>query len=163
VLQRRGHGRGERGRDGVGAGVGGRGGVAAGSRRRRGCERVREKEGITYAMWTRFAECPWSGTRQRFFFKISFAECQTGDTRQRLLCRVSTRWHSAKTNLHFFAECHPGGSRQSLLCRVSTSWHSTKYIFIFFDFVSQTFYGMFLNYVDLHVSFVDNYNRVFNR
>jgi hypothetical protein len=38
-----------------------------------------------------------------------------------------------------------------------------KVYFYFFDFVSQTFCGMFLHYVDLHVSFVDNYNRVFNR
>jgi hypothetical protein len=43
------------------------------------------------------------------------------------------------------------------------SRHSAKHIFIFFDFVSQTFCGMFLHYVDLHVSFVDNYNRVFDR
>jgi hypothetical protein len=43
------------------------------------------------------------------------------------------------------------------------SRHSAKYIFIFFYFVSQTFCGMFLHYVDLYLSFVDNYNRVFNR
>jgi hypothetical protein len=38
-----------------------------------------------------------------------------------------------------------------------------KVYFYFFDFVSQTFCDMFLHYVDLHVSFVDNYNIVFNR
>jgi hypothetical protein len=38
-----------------------------------------------------------------------------------------------------------------------------KAYFYFLDFVAQTFCGMFLHYVDLHVSFVDNYNRVFNR
>jgi hypothetical protein len=48
----------------------------------------------------------------------------------------------------FFAECHTSSTRQS--------------VFLFFDFVSQTFCGMFLHYVDLHVSFVDNYNIVFN-
>jgi hypothetical protein len=38
-----------------------------------------------------------------------------------------------------------------------------KVYFYFFDFVSQTFCGMFLHYVDLHVSFVDNYNRDYNK
>jgi hypothetical protein len=37
--------------------------------------------------------------------------------------------------------------------------HSTKYIFIFF--ANQTFCGMFLHYVDLHVPFWDNYKIVF--
>jgi hypothetical protein len=55
----------------------------------------------------------------------------------------------------FFAECQIVGTRQRTLCR--------KVYFYFFDFVSQTFCGMLLHYVDLHVSFVDNYNRVFNR
>jgi hypothetical protein len=47
------------------------------------------------------------------------------------------------------------GTRQRTLCRVPNIRHSAKYIFIFLDFVSQTFCGMFLHYVDLHVSFVD--------
>jgi hypothetical protein len=38
-----------------------------------------------------------------------------------------------------------------------------KAYFYCLDFVSQTFCGMFVHYVDLHVSFVDNYDRVFNR
>jgi hypothetical protein len=62
------------------------------------------------------------------------------------LCRVPNIGHSAKDAL------------PSVFSR-----HSAKYIFIFFYFVSQTFCGMFLHYVDLYVSFVDNYNRVFNR
>jgi hypothetical protein len=62
----------------------------------------------------------------------------------------------------FFAECQIVGTRQSPLCRVS-SLDTRQSIFLFFYFVSQTFCGMFLHYVDLHVSFVDNYNRVFNR
>jgi hypothetical protein len=66
-------------------------------------------------------------------------------TRQRVLCRVPTCRHSTKDSL------------PSVFSR-----HSVKYIFIFFDFVSQTFCGMFLHYVDLHVSFVDNYNCVCN-
>jgi hypothetical protein len=58
----------------------------------------------------------------------------------------------------FFAKCQIVGTRQEALPSV-ISRHSAKYIFIFY-FVSQTFCGMFLHYVDLHVSFVDNYNRV---
>jgi hypothetical protein len=62
----------------------------------------------------------------------------------------------------FFAECQIVGTRQSPLCRVS-SIDTRQSIFLFFYFVSQIFCGMFLHYVDIHVSFVDNYNRVFNR
>jgi hypothetical protein len=54
------------------------------------------------------------------------------------------------------------GTRQRRLCRVS-SLDTRQSIFLFFYFFSQTFCGMFLHYVDLHVSFVDNYNRVLNR
>jgi hypothetical protein len=58
-----------------------------------------------------------------------------------------------------FAECHIVGTRQRRLCRVS-SLDTRQSIFLFFYFVSQTFCGMFLHYVNLYVSFVDNYNRV---
>jgi hypothetical protein len=92
--------------------------------------------------------------------KNCFAESQTlgkDGSRQRAvsgrlqltavsLCRVPNIGHSAKDTL------------PSVFSR-----HSAKYIFIFFYFVSQTFCGMFLHYVDLYLSFVDNYNRVFNR
>jgi hypothetical protein len=54
------------------------------------------------------------------------------------------------------------GTRQRILYRVS-SLDTQQSLFYFLDFVPQTFCGMFLHYVDLHVSFVDNYNRVFNR
>jgi hypothetical protein len=54
------------------------------------------------------------------------------------------------------------GTRQRFLCRVY-SLDTRQSVFLFFYFVSQTFCGMFLHYVDLHVSFVDNYNIVFNR
>jgi hypothetical protein len=63
-----------------------------------------------------------------------------------VLCREPHKRHSAKHTL------------PSVISR-----HSAKYIFIFFIFVSQNFCGMFVHYVDLHVSFVDNFNRVFNR
>jgi hypothetical protein len=109
------------------------------------------------------------------------------DTRQRQLCRVSnTRQSGLSANGRqrpsqswrplVFAECHPLALGKEILYRVPhsrhsakhtlpsvISGHSAKYIFIFFYFVSRNFCGMFLHYVDLHVSFVDNFNRVFNR
>jgi hypothetical protein len=93
-----------------------------------------------------------------------FAEGQTlgkGGSRQSAvsLCREPT---AGTRQRGFFAECHIVGTRQSVLCRVS-SLNTRQSIFLFFYFVSQNFCGMFLHYVDLHVSFVDNFNRVFNR
>jgi hypothetical protein len=41
-------------------------------------------------------------------------------------------------------------------------WTLSKGYFYFFNFGNQTFCAMFLHYVDLHVPFWDNYNRVFN-
>jgi hypothetical protein len=62
-----------------------------------------------------------------------------------------------------FAECQPGDTRQRF-CPYAlpsvTLLTLGKVYFHFFNFVSQTFCGMFLHYVDLHVSFVDNYNIV---
>jgi hypothetical protein len=40
--------------------------------------------------------------------------------------------------------------------------HSANNIFVFLHFGHQTFCGMFLHYVDLHVPFWDNYNSVCN-
>jgi hypothetical protein len=65
--------------------------------------------------------------------KAVFAECPLGDTRQRL-----------------FPYSLPSATQLTL---------GKVYLF----FLPPTFCGMFLHYVDLHVSFVDNYNRVFNR
>jgi hypothetical protein len=64
---------------------------------------------------------------------------------KRILCRVPNIWHSAKK---VFTEC--------LL------WTLGKAYFYVFNFGNQTFCGMFLHYVDLHVPFWDNYNSVFN-
>jgi hydrogenase/urease accessory protein HupE len=47
------------------------------------------------------------------------------------------------------------------LYRVS-SVDTRQSIFLFFYFVHQTFCGMLLHYVDLHVPFWYNYNSVFN-
>jgi hypothetical protein len=60
----------------------------------------------------------------------------------------------------FFVECQIVGTRQRRLCRVSSLDTRQSIFLFFFYFVSQTFCGMFLHYADLHVSFVDNYNRV---
>ena len=69
--------------------------------------------------------------------------------------------------LHSVATYHNNIGRQNqenknIHCRVSRD-DTRQSIFLFFYFVSQNFCGMFLHYVDLHVSFVDNFNRVFNR
>jgi hypothetical protein len=123
------------------------------------------------------------GSRQRALYRVlntrhrttlgkdNFAECQTlgkGGSRQttvsghpkadgRQSLPRANGWHSAK---RFFAECHIVGTRQKKLCRVS-SLDTRQSIYIFY-FVSHNFCGVFLHYVDLHVSFVDNFNRVFN-
>jgi hypothetical protein len=92
--------------------------------------------------------------------KDCFAECQTlgkDGSRQRA---VSGRLQLTAVSLYRVP--HIGHSTKDALPSVF-SRHSAKYIFIFFYFVSQTFCGMFLHYVDLYLSFVDNYNRVFNR
>jgi hypothetical protein len=104
-----------------------------------------------------------------------FADCQIAGTRQRLLCRVSTNRHSAKICSRVFVEYHPSAldKEDSLpsvnqltlgkesLYRVSSSTLGKSYFyFLYFD--NQTFCGMFLHYVDLHVPFWDNYNSVFN-
>jgi hypothetical protein len=108
--------------------------------------------------------------------KILFTECRTLGTAKHSTKTVLPRVkHSAKTALgkgplaavyiwrpSVVAECQILGTRQRTLCRVS-SLDTRQSIFLFFYFVFQTFCGMFLHYVDLYVSFVDNYNRVFNR
>jgi hypothetical protein len=100
--------------------------------------------------------------------KEIFAECQTLGKRRhsakgrqqpsiadgRYLCRaprVGTRQRS------FFAECRPADTRQSMLCRVP--FLDTRQS-IFFSFPNQTFCGMFLHYIDLHVPFWHNYKSV---
>jgi hypothetical protein len=135
-----------------------------------------------------FTECLLSGTRQRRLCREphsvklgsrqraslpSAGHSAQDPTRQRHVCRVwntRQRWRSAKGRQRpsqswrssVFAE-----SRGLALGKSSLSsaiyWTLGKVYFYFLDFVSQTFCGMFLHYVYLHVSFVDNYNRVFNR
>jgi hypothetical protein len=124
-----------------------------------------------------FAECFFSGTRQKVFAesrirqspalgnelvyrvwdtrhgntfgKDIFAEWQTlgkGDARQRAV--------SGRLKLTAVSLCRGPrvGTRQRPLYRVS-SLDTRQNIFYFFNFGNQTFCGMFLHYVDLHVPF----------
>jgi hypothetical protein len=72
-----------------------------------------------------------------------FAECLSVGTRQRLdlgfLKKTLPRAARQALGKAFFAECPSWGTRQN--------------IFKFFYFVYETFCGMFLHYVDLHVPF----------
>jgi hypothetical protein len=74
----------------------------------------------------------------------------------RYLCRVSGFGTRLRT---YFVECNPSDTRQTMLCRVPTL-DTRQSIFLFFSFSNQTFYGLFLRYVDLHVQFLHNYKSV---
>jgi hypothetical protein len=52
--------------------------------------------------------------------------------------------------MSYFAECRPADTRQTMLCCVSIL--DTRQS-IFFFFSQPNFYGLFLYYVNLHVSF----------
>jgi hypothetical protein len=54
------------------------------------------------------------------------------------------------------------GTREKSVFTECLLWTLGKVYFYFFYFGHQTFCGMFLHYVDLHVPFWDNYNSVFN-
>jgi hypothetical protein len=90
------------------------------------------------------AECRGSGTRQRPLF----AECPQTGTRQKLNLLFLPSAHQLALGKDSFAEC--------------LFWTLGKVCFLFFSFPNQTFCGMFLHYVDLHVPFWNNYNSVFN-
>jgi hypothetical protein len=62
----------------------------------------------------------------------------------------------------FFAESQISGTRQRRSLPSVFFGHSAKHIFIFLILATKLFCGMFLHYVDLHVSFWDNSNSVFN-
>jgi hypothetical protein len=164
VLRRR-RARARGGRAGGARVAGGEGGRGVGGERGRRRERVsvseREKKEKP-SVWLSSPSLPSARDaalgKDFFIFKICFAECQIGDTRQRrLLCQG----HSAKINLHFFAECHPGALGKAYFAECQPA-DTRQSIFLFFCFGHQTFCCMFLNYVDLHVSFWDNYNSVCN-
>jgi hypothetical protein len=86
-----------------------------------------------------FAECPRSGTRQRFFknLKIGFAECHGSGTGQRLLCRVPTNRHSTKNGLRVFRNTMSSATWLALgkdFFAECPSLHTRQSIFLFFKF-----------------------------
>jgi hypothetical protein len=84
-----------------------------------------------------FAECSRFGTRQIFLnLKIYFSKCPLTSTRQRLF--------------YFLKKTLLSVTWQRLLCQVFSSDNRQS---IFFYFFHQTFYVVFLQYVDLHVQF----------
>jgi hypothetical protein len=106
----------------------------------------------------------WHSGKYFFNFKIYFAECQIAGTRQSYLCRAPTDKHSTKVALIIFKNVVPSVLRMTL-GRASfaecLTWALGKVYFYFFYFANQTFCGMLLHYVDLHVPFWDNYKSVF--
>jgi hypothetical protein len=92
-----------------------------------------------------FAECPPGDTRQRsfYFFKKIICRVSFGHSAKLLLCRVS---FSDTRQSYLFAEC--------------LSLTLGKVYFYFSFFFHQTFSTMFLHYIDLHVPFWHNYQRV---
>jgi hypothetical protein len=99
-----------------------------------------------YAFFTEYRDLALS--KEFFNSKMHFAECPLGDTRQTLFHETLLSVHRLTLGRACCAEC----PLRTL----------DKVYFYFFYFASQTFYGMFLHYVDLHVPFWDNYNSVFN-
>jgi hypothetical protein len=99
-----------------------------------------------------------------------FAEWQTlgkGDARQRAISgRLKLTAVSLCRGSALGKESLPSAKNLALGKDLFTEcllWTLGKAYFYFFNFGNQTFCGMFLHYVDLHVPFWDNYNRVFNR
>jgi hypothetical protein len=119
-----------------------------------------------------------------------FAECFLSDTRQSPALgndhvyrelTLGTGKHSAKTALPSANHSTKSDARQRAVssclqlmavifaeCRASalgkaaslSSASTRQSIFLFFSFSTQTFYGMFLHYIDLHVPFLQNYKIV---
>jgi hypothetical protein len=88
--------------------------------------------------------------------KDLFAGCPTLGKR-----RPSTKGHQQPsiTDGHYLCQAPGISTRQTMLCRVSTL-DTRQTIFLFFPFSNQTFCGLFLHYVDLHVPFWHNYKNV---
>jgi hypothetical protein len=143
---------------------GGHKGGAAARAEKKGRERVREEKGERRTVGSYFPSLPSASDLAlgKDFFKIikySLPSARSAALGKDFFAECPPLRHSAKIPYYLFAECLTASTRQSYLCRVS-SLDTRQSIFLFFDFVSQTFGGMFLHYVDLHVSFVDNYNIV---
>jgi hypothetical protein len=148
------------------------GGDARGSRRRRlrvreseENEKIRRRRGRDLLSFTSLPSARDLALGKDFFnLKIFFTECPVTGTRQRSLCRVPSNKHSTKVCFRVFENSLPSVSRLTLGKAYLSSvipWALDKvYIYIFY-FGNQTFCGMFLHYVDLHVPFWDNYKSVF--
>jgi hypothetical protein len=95
--------------------------------------------------------------------KDMFVECQTlgKESPRKRAVSICRALGTGTRQRGFFAECRILGTRQRRLCRVS-SIDTRQTIFCFLHFGYQTFCGMFLHYVDLHVPFWDDYNSVCN-
>jgi hypothetical protein len=125
----------------------------------------------------RFAECFLLGTRQRILCcrslgKEFFAKCRTRqsytlsnipvyreyDTQYRLTLGKGHQQPSIADG-RYLCQAPDIATRQTMLCRVSTL-DTRQSIFLFFPFSNQTFCGLFLHYVDLHVPFWHNYKNV---
>jgi hypothetical protein len=94
--------------------------------------------------------------RSRALGKDGFAECQLTGTRQR---SVLGSLPSAKGMALGKEDSLPSVNRLTLGKAIFTECrHLTlgKVHFYFLNFGNQTFFGMFLHYVDLHVPFWDN-------
>jgi hypothetical protein len=96
--------------------------------------------------------------------KDTFVECSTLGERQ---LSAKSRQPLSKADGRYLCREPSSGTRQtrSTLGRASFAecprWTLGKVYFYFFYFANQTFCGMFLHYVDLHVPFWDNYKSVF--
>jgi hypothetical protein len=101
--------------------------------------------------------------------KEVFADCQTlGERRRSAKGRqqpsiADSRYHCRASNFSthqrsFFDECLTSDTRRSILCRVPFV-NTRQSIFLFF--LNQTFCGMFIHYIDLHVPFWHNYKSIF--
>jgi hypothetical protein len=122
----------------------------------------------------RFAECFFLGhsakscSRSRARLQSAGHSAQK-HTRQRHIWRAANtrqRWRSAKgrqwPSKADGRQPLPSAKYLALGKDLFTEWTLGKAYVYFLNFGNQTFCGMFLHYVDLHVPFWDNYNRVFN-
>jgi hypothetical protein len=140
------------------AGPGGAGGARG--ERQRCVVAVNEMNGSRPREYVKFifAECPRSGTRQRFvfYFKILFAEYPGSDTWQSILCQVPTAKHLAKNGFRVLKKSLSSVPRLTLgkeCFAECQTWDTRQIILLFFYFPYQIFYGMLLHYIDLHVPF----------
>jgi hypothetical protein len=121
-----------------------------------------------------FAECFLSGTRQSPALGKELVYWAS-NTRQRWRSAKGRQRPSTSDGRQPFAEGRiPALGKAYSLSSVKyrtlgkeshyrvSSADTRQSIFLFFYFPNQTFCGVFLHYIDLHVPLWDNYNSVFN-